>query len=141
MFTDWSRAKYVEYNGSMSVGEDNSMEPSTDEVLGVDTEMNVDAKAVDLDDDTDETSPSESENSIDEILSEYEKFADDYLAFLKKVDANDPTAFAKIAEWTNKQTSILSKLEDVRGDMDMKHINRMNKINIKIMNAASKLKK
>lgn len=137
----WSSAKYVEYNGSMSVGEDNSMEPSTDEVLGVDTEMNVDAKAVDLDDDTDETSPSESENSIDEILSEYEKFADDYLAFLKKVDANDPTAFAKIAEWTNKQTSILSKLEDVRGDMDMKHINRMNKINIKIMNAASKLKK
>lgn len=138
---DWSHAKYVEYNGSMSVGEDNSMEPSTDEVLGVDTEMNVDAKAVDLDDDTDETSPSESENSIDEILSEYEKFADDYLAFLKKVDANDPTAFAKIAEWTNKQTSILSKLENVRGDMEMKHINRMNSINIKIMNAASKLKK
>ena len=137
---DWSLAKYVEYNGSMSVGNVDSMESDTDEELGIETGIDNGEDDDDLDEDTNETSPSGSGISIDELLSEYEKFADDYIAFLKKFDKNDPTAFAKIAEWTNKQTSILSKLEDVHGEMEMKHINRMNKINTKIMNAASKIK-
>lgn len=132
---EWSSAKYIEYKGSMSEKEDESIESDIAEDI-----EEIDEEAVVLDDDTDDTSSSGNGNSIDKILSEYETFADEYIAFLKKFDKNDPTAFAKIAEWTNKQTSILSKLEDVHGEMEMKHINRMNKINTKIMNAASKIK-
>lgn len=123
----------------MSVREDDSIESDIDDEN--DEGMDVDEETVVLDEGNDETSSSGNGNSIDEMLSEYEKFADDYIAFLKKIDENDPTNLVKIAEWTNKQTSILSKLENVRGDMEMKHINRINNINIKIMNAASKLKK
>lgn len=135
----WNSAKYVDYKEIMSVREDDSIESDIDDEN--DEGMDVDEKTVVLDEGNDETSSSENGNSIDEMLSEYEKFADDYIAFLKNIDENDPTNLVKIAEWTNKQTSILSKLENVRGDMEMKHINRINNINIKIMNAASKLKK
>ena len=135
----WNSAKYVDYKEYMSVREDDSIESDIDDEN--DEGMDVDEETVVLDEGNDETSSSGNGNSIDEMLSEYEKFADDYIAFLKKIDENDPTNLVKIAEWTNKQTSILSKLENVRGDMEMKHINRINNINIKIMNAASKLKK
>ena len=135
----WNSAKYVDYKEYMSVREDDSIESDIDDEN--DEGMDVDEETVVLYEGNDETSSSGNGNSIDEMLSEYEKFADDYIAFLKKIDENDPTNLVKIAEWTNKQTSILSKLENVRGDMEMKHINRINNINIKIMNAASKLKK
>ncbi len=133
---EWSSAKYIEYKGSMSEKEDESIESDIAEDI-----EEIDEEAVVLDDDTDDTSSSGNGNSIDKLLSEYETFADEYIAFLKKIDTNDPTALVKIAEWTNKQTSIISKLQDMHEDMDIKHLNRMNKINIKIANAASKLKR
>lgn len=139
-----SKVKSIKYKykemESPSISKSITEENTSDSEDEIDAEMENEDKS-ELDANKNETSSQENGISIDELLSEYEQFANDYIAFLKKVDANDPSALVEMAEWTNKQTLILSKLDDVHGEMGAKQLSRMNGINIKIMNAASKLKK
>lgn len=120
-------------------GENN---PGPDDEVDANT-VNDDENEMDEEGDENKNEDSSNKNdvSIDDLLREYEQFANDYIAFLKKVDMNDPSVTVEITKWANKQTVLVSKIEDVGDDMDEKQFNRFNKINIKIIENVKNLSK
>jgi len=76
--------------------------------------------------------------SIDAMLDKYEQFAKDYISFMNRIDTKDPANTTKILEWAQKQQLIISEIGDLEERMSMKQINRLNAINIKILNGIPK---
>lgn len=72
----------------------------------------------------------------DEVLDEYEEFVDQYVKFFKKAQAGDMSALTEYMECLESAVSLQEKLEDAESDLSMAQVKRLNKIILKIANAA-----
>ena len=79
------------------------------------------------------------DSSIDDLLDTYEKYVDDYIKFIKKAANGDMTAIAEYTRLYKDANEYAQKLEDVKGEMSTAQINRMNRINNKMLEAAQEM--
>ena len=78
--------------------------------------------------------------SIDEFLDEYERFWKRYMNFVKKVDKNDPSFLVEYGELWDDYQSYANKIEKMRGKMSAKQIERINRMNMELLQEAQKLR-
>ena len=76
-----------------------------------------------------------SSSDWDSVLDEYEDYVDQYVKLYKKAMAGDMSAMAEYAGMLEKAQSLFSKLENAQGEMTAAQISRMNKIQMKMVNA------
>ncbi len=76
----------------------------------------------------------------DEFLKSYDEFADKYIAFLKKVQKGDVSAISEYAEYMEKAQNFASKIDTASGDLTASQIAKFNRIQQKILKAASSVK-
>lgn len=88
-----------------------------------------------------ESSESETagDESIDELLNEYEEYWQHYMSFIKKMDKDDPTALAEYAQIYKKLMDMEERLGNVKGELSTSQLQRMNNIHIKLMQEAQKM--
>lgn len=90
-------------------------------------------------DDTDLTISDEGDSSYDAFLDEYEKFWRTYMNFAKKMDQNNPSAMIEYAKLLKQYQSYSEKLERIKGNLSMSQLNRINKMNIELMQEINKI--
>lgn len=79
------------------------------------------------------------ENSTDpceELITEYEKLCDDYLAIVNKMKAN-PTDMSAVSDFNEMQTKAQKMERESKDCTDPKYTDRVMKITNKMMQAAS----
>ena len=76
------------------------------------------------------------DSSIDELLDSYESYVDDYIKFLKRAANGDMSAAVEYARLYQDALEYQEKLENVQGEMSAAQLNRMNRINNKLIEAA-----
>lgn len=76
----------------------------------------------------------------DEVLNAYEQFADGYIVFLRKVQKGDASALSSYTDYLSKATSFADKLNSASSSMTAAQISKFNKIQQKIIKAASNVK-
>lgn len=74
----------------------------------------------------------EGDPSVDRFLDDYEKFMNDYVTCLKKMENDDPTALANYAKMTARSAKMSSQADRLKGKMNMKQMQRLNNIVIKM---------
>lgn len=77
--------------------------------------------------------------SIDEFLDEYERFWRKYMDCMRKVEKNDPTALVEYAQLMKEYYEYGRKLEQVKGNLSMDQLNRINKMNAEMMSEMQKM--
>lgn len=123
---------------SKSSDSDNNSDETYFEVTNSD-DMNAEATSSDDNEDS-ETSFSSSDSNDedwDEVLNSYDKFADKYIALLKKASKGDVSAVADYAEYMEEAESFSEKLQNASSDLSASQLSRFNKIHQKIIKAAS----
>lgn len=83
--------------------------------------------------------PSEASGDMDEVLNEYEKLIDDYIAMTKKVKSGDMTAMADCASLLKQANTTQEKLEAAKGDMTPAQAKRLTELIGKLAKAAGDL--
>lgn len=76
------------------------------------------------------------DSSIDEMLDSYENYVNRYIQLMKKAANGDMSAAAEYAQLYQEAIELQSRLENVSGEMSTAQINRMNRINNKLLQAA-----
>ena len=82
----------------------------------------------------------EGDESVDEFLDEYEKFWRTYINYMKKLDQNNPTAMIEYAKLLQQYNSYNMKLQKIRGHMSVDQLNRINQMNLELMQEMDKIK-
>jgi len=82
-----------------------------------------------------EFSTGEGDERWDEMLDDYEEYMDSYVKLLKKSQAGDMSALTEYPKILAKATEFQKSLEKAKGELSLTQINRMNKINMKMLNA------
>jgi len=77
----------------------------------------------------------EGDPSVDRFLDDYEKYMNDYIACLKKMQNNDPTALANHAKMLARYEKMAAQGNQLKGKMSMKQIQRLNNITMKMTEA------
>ena len=80
--------------------------------------------------DSDDFMTDEGDVSIDEFLDSYEKIWKKYMAFLQKVDKNNPAAMLEYGTLLGEYNEYISKFNQIKGNLSIEQINRMNKMNM-----------
>lgn len=83
----------------------------------------------------------EGDSSNDELIDEYEKFYRTYINFVKKMDSNNPSTMLEYAKLMKQYESYSRKLEKAKGNLSASQLNRLNKINIELMEEMQKIEK
>lgn len=74
-------------------------------------------------------------DSVDDMLNEYEKYVDRYIATMKKAQAGDMSAMAEYAKLLEQAQKLQEKIEKMQGDMSATQVARYAKITSKLTNA------
>lgn len=74
----------------------------------------------------------EGDPSVDRFLDDYEKFMNDYVTCLKKMENDDPTAIANYAKMLARYEKMSAQADRLKGNMSMKQMQRLNKISMKM---------
>ena len=82
---------------------------------------------------------STSSSNWDNVLSEYEKFADDYIAAMKKASSGDLSSMTNAASLLERAERLSNQLERASGELTSSQSNKLIQIQTKIANAASSL--
>lgn len=90
--------------------------------------------------DSDDFTMGEGDVSIDEFLDSYEKFWKKYMAFLQKVDKNNPAAMLEYGTLLGEYNEYISKFNQIKGNLSIEQINRMNKMNMEMAKAMEKMR-
>jgi|GEM_PF-1446357 len=85
------------------------------------------------------TETSSSSYNIDKYLDDWEEYMDDYIAMLKKVKNNDPSAMSEYMSTMKKAQDMQRKLGGMKDQMTPAHLDRMNKLNMKMANATKSM--
>jgi hypothetical protein len=72
----------------------------------------------------------------DAVLDDYEEYVDNYIKLYKKAMEGDMDAMSEYPALMEKAKSLSEKLERAKGDMSAQQLERMGKIQTKMMNAA-----
>lgn len=73
----------------------------------------------------------------DKVLDDYEEFTDSYIKLLKKVSNGDMSSYTEMNSYMSKAESISDKLENAQGNLTAKQLARFEKIQAKLLRAAS----
>lgn len=76
-------------------------------------------------------------NNWDELLDQYERYANDYISYLKKAANGDMDAISESVRLIEEIEELSDELDDAKGDMTTSQANRLIKINTKLANAAA----
>lgn len=97
----------------------------------------------DDDDDDDDDSwfadDDEGDESVDEFIAEYEKFWKNYIAVLKKVQNNDMSAMVDYIKMLEQYNEYARKLSKMQGKVSISQLERLNKMNLDMLNEMQKL--
>lgn len=103
------------------------------------TEVEASALIDDDDDDDDdllsESSSAGSSTNWDEVLNEYEKYVNSYVALYKKAMNGDMSAMNEYASMLENAQSLSRKLESAGSNLTAAQVARMNRINQKMLSA------
>lgn len=90
-----------------------------------------------------EVSTESSGGNFDKMLDDYEAYVESYLKFLKKANAGDISAITEYPVMYEKALSLEKSLAKAQGDKSLssKQINRMVKIQAKMLNAVNEMHK
>lgn len=77
--------------------------------------------------------------SIDDYLDEYERYVDNYIKLIKKLDKNDPSFALEYAEMLQDYNRLAEKGQRLQGNMSVKQAERFNRITMKMSNAMQKM--
>lgn len=91
------------------------------------------------DDNDDELSSGSGSSNWDEVLDEYEKFIDSYIRLAKKAAKGDISAATEMSSYMSKAESLSNKLENANDNMSASQLARFQKLQTKLVNAASSL--
>ncbi len=83
------------------------------------------------------TTGTSTKSDWDEVLDEYEKFVDKYIAFAKKVKEGDMSAMDEYASYMEQAITTCEKLENAKGEMTSTQIKRYTKILTKMSSIAA----
>lgn len=78
---------------------------------------------------------SSSSSDWDSALDEYEEYVDEYIKFYKKAMDGDMSAMSEYASLLEKAQSMYDKLDGAQGEMTAEQLARLNKIQMKMVNA------
>lgn len=85
------------------------------------------------------SSSSSTGNNWDNLLDDYEKLVDKYIALLKKSSSGDMDALTELASYMQKAQDLYEKLENADDEMTIEQMNRMVKINSKMAESAASM--
>lgn len=116
---------------SSSSNEDNSI--SYDE-----NNDNSSSNSYDEDDDSESSGLSSSSGSTDwdEVLDEYDRYVDKYVALARKAKRGDADALLEYSEYMQEANALNSKLMSAKGELSVSQAARMNRISMKMARAA-----
>lgn len=83
--------------------------------------------------------PSKSSTNWDKVLDSYEKYMDNYIAVLKKVNDGDMNAYSDMATLLEQCNELNEQLENASDDMTAAQMARFQKITAKMTEAAAQL--
>ena len=75
----------------------------------------------------------------DKVLADYEAYTDKYIKLLKKANAGDASAMTEYMEMLEKAQEFQESLENADDDLTAAQLQKFNKIQMKLVNAASGL--
>ncbi|MDE6198614.1 MAG: hypothetical protein K2G06_02055, partial [Muribaculaceae bacterium] len=85
----------------------------------------------------DDNDSSVSSSDVDDMLNEYEKFADNYISMVKKVAKGDMSVMAKMNDYMESAESLSRKIDNCSGSMSSSQMQRYMKITGKMTEAAA----
>lgn len=87
------------------------------------------------------SSSSSSDNEDwDSVLSSYEDFANKYIALLKKAQKGDVSALSEYQQYMEEAQELTNKISSAKSDLSSSQLAKFNKIQQKILKAASSIK-
>ena len=98
-----------------------------------------------MDDASAETSYSEEESESsdgedwDSLLDSYEEYVDMYVSLLKKASSGDLSAVSEYTSYMSKAQEVSQKMADATSKLSPAQLNRFNKINQKMLQAAQNM--
>ena len=95
---------------------------------------------IDESDDSDYSTSSSDFEDWDALLNAYENYVDKYISYMKKAAKGDMTALAEYPSLMEKAQEFSEKLQNAQGEMSSSQLARFNKINMKMANAANKMR-
>lgn len=78
-------------------------------------------------------------SNIDDFLKAYEELMDEYVLYLKKANKGDMSALSESSILMEKINNYTSKLETIKGDLTPSQLSKFQKINEKMIKAASEI--
>lgn len=118
----------------------NSKEKNNSEnLLEVETDYEGETTIEDTDESTSEDFDISSDSSnIDAMLDSYEEYLEGYISYMKKIQAGDMSSIADMSGLIEKAQDLGDKMEQSKGQMTTKQLNRMtqmiNKMNEAMLN-------
>lgn len=91
--------------------------------------------AVESDYEEESDAVSSSSSDWDSALDESEEYVDEYIKFYKKAMEGDMSAMSEYASLLEKAQSMYDKLDGAQGEMTASQLARLNKIQMKMVNA------
>lgn len=98
-----------------------------------------------MDDASAETSYNEEESESsdgedwDSLLDSYEEYVDMYISLLKKASSGDLSAVSEYTSYMSKAQEVSQKMADATSKLSPAQLNRFNKINQKMLQAAQNM--
>jgi hypothetical protein len=77
--------------------------------------------------------------NISEVLDEFEEYVDDYIKAVNKAANGDPTAALNVAELMSDAVELQEEINECQGTMSVGDLQRFQRINQKLMQAAQSL--
>ena len=78
-------------------------------------------------------------NNWDSILKDYEKFVDQYIALMKKVNAGDMSAMTQAMKVLEQATALSERMDKASGDLTAAQSKKLLQIQKKLANAAASM--
>lgn len=75
----------------------------------------------------------------DALLDSYEDYVDSYISLLKKANAGDLSALSEYPNFFQKAQELGEKMSNASSDLSASQLNRYNRINQKMLNAAQEM--
>lgn len=80
-----------------------------------------------------------SDENWDAVLKSYEEYVDQYIVLMKKASKGDVSAMSEYSEMLEKAEEFQDKIENAGDDISAKQLAKFNKIQMKMINAASNM--
>lgn len=78
--------------------------------------------------------------SVNEFLDEYEKYWKTYMAFIKKMDKDDPSFMIEYAKLLNQYQKLAIKEKKLKGNMSPSQIARLNQMSMELLQEMNNVK-